>query len=305
MKPVRSALLFIISVVLFSACFNPPEYSNVPFIEYEGIFFGKSPRGDDSLVVSISFKDGDGDMGLSQTNEEDINDPYHDINFFANDNGQLYPLASGFIQSFTGYTLGKSKKTPQNSFYQVLAPAKQVGELITLQSRNEGFSLPPFVDPYKCALSDESYLNNNGLPDTVYIYKDYKYLIKDHLTIVDSLIRDSNPDQYWFAVVDYFYIKPNPGHYNMYVKFLVKNNDGSFSEYNFPHEGFCESFNGRFPVLTDGKRPLEGVINYSMVSTGFLATFSIKTLKLQVTIYDKALNKSNTIETPEFRLEEI
>jgi hypothetical protein len=41
------------------------------------------------------------------------------------------------------------------------------------------------------------------------------------------------------------------------------------------------------------------------VSTGFQAIFGQKTLKLQVTIYDRALNTSNTIETPEFRLEEI
>ena len=52
-------------------------------------------------------------------------------------------------------------------------------------------------------------------------------------------------------------------------------------------------------------RALEGEINYSMVSGGFSAIFGNKTLKLEVTIYDRALNASNTMETPEFRLEEI
>jgi hypothetical protein len=84
----------------------------------------------------------------------------------------------------------------------------------------------------------------------------------------------------------------------------VKNNDGTFTEYDF-REQFCETYDGRFPILTDKERALEGVVNYSMVSSGFLETFSIKTLKLRVTIYDRALNISNTIETPEFRLEEI
>jgi hypothetical protein len=303
MKLVRSALLFAISIILFSACFNEPEFSDVPAIEYEGIYFGRSPDGDDSLVVSISFKDGDGNMGLD--GRVDVDSPYHDINFYANDNGELFPLTAYNIQNFTGYTLGKSKKTPQRSFYQVGTPPKQLGELITLQSRNEGFpSLPPYVDPYKCPANDQSYLNRNDLPDTVFIYKTFKYLIKNKATIVDSLIRNDSPSQYWFAVVDYFYIQPNIGQYNMYVEFFIKDNTGSFTEYDFAAVG-CETHHGRFPILTDKKRPLEGIINYSMTSSGFLTTFGNKTLKLRITILDRVLNQSNTLETPEFRLEEI
>ena len=88
------------------------------------------------------------------------------------------------------------------------------------------------------------------------------------------------------------------------MKFYIKNNDGSFTEYDFAEE-FCETHNGRFPRLADDNRTLEGEINYSMVSGGFQAIFGNKTLKLEVTIYDRALHSSNTIETPEFRLEEI
>ncbi len=158
-------------------------------------------------------------------------------------------LQSG--KNFTGYTLGKSKKTPKNTFYEIIRPEKNVAEIITFQSRNEGFScLPPYTDPYKCAVYKESYLNKNDLPDTVFIYKDYKYLIKNKATIVDSLIRDGSPSTYWFAVVDNFYIQPNVGQYNMYVEFFINNNDGSFDEYDFAEE-FCETHNGRFPRLTD------------------------------------------------------
>ena len=67
MKQVRSALLFVISAVVFSACFDPPEFSNNPAIEYKGVSFGKTADGDDELIVSVNFKDGDGDMGLSAT----------------------------------------------------------------------------------------------------------------------------------------------------------------------------------------------------------------------------------------------
>lgn len=303
MKPVRSAFLFVISVVLFSACFNPPEFNNSPTIEFEGISFGKSPNGNDSLVVSISFKDGDGDLGLSSSTGVDTDSPYHEVNFFANDNGELSPIRGIRIESFNGYTYKKAKRTPRFASYYI-EPTKPVAELITLQSRNEGFSLPPFTKPYDCFINHESYLNERLNPDTVFIFRADGFLIKDKSTIVDTLVRNSDPNEYYFAVVDFFYINMNPFQYNFKVEFFVKNNDGSFSEYDF-REQFCETHDGRFPRLTDKDRALEGVINYSMVSSGFLATFSIKTLKLAITIYDRALNVSNTIETPEFRLEEI
>jgi len=59
------------------------------------------------------------------------------------------------------------------------------------------------------------------------------------------------------------------------------------------------------PILTDKSRPLEGIIDYSMVSSGFMLLFGNKTLRLEVTIYDRALNSSNTVVTDDFKLEEI
>jgi hypothetical protein len=302
MKLIRPILLFTISAAVVSACVNEPEFSAVPSIKYEDVSFAETPEGDQALVVSFSFKDGDGDVGLD--GRKDFEKPYHAINFFANDNGTLYPLSSSY-RTFTGYKLAKSGKTPSGSFYELERPEKQLGELITLQSRSEGFpSLPPYVDPYKCAANDESYLNRNGIPDTIYIYKDFRRLIKNKATIVDSLFQDGNSNEYWLAVVDYFYIQPNVGQYNFYVQFFVKNDDESFVEYDFAEHG-CETYNGRFPILTDKARAIEGIVDYSMVGPGFLSTFGNKTLKLSITIYDRALNKSNTIETPEFRLQEI
>ena len=305
MKKVRSALLFFISVVMFSACFKPPEFGNAPSIKLEGLQFERAADGNDLLTVSVSFKDGDGDIGFNGTSPADSDSPYHDINFFTNKAGERAPVASYLIKDFKGYVLGKTKKTPRQSSYLVLNPGKNSGELITLQHRSEGFpSLPPYADPYKCAAYAESYLNQNDLPDTIYVWKDDKHLIKNKATKVDSLYNVSNPSVYYYAVVDHFYIQPNVGQYNMYVKFFIRNSDGSYTEFDWAKE-FCETYNGRIPVLTDRKRPLEGIINYSMTSSGFLAIFGTKLIKLEITIYDKALNASNTVVTSDFRLEEI
>ena len=109
--------------------------------------------------------------------------------------------------------------------------------------------------------------------------------------------------------VDTFYFKLNPNHYNIFVDFFVQNTDGTFKEFDWQKEFTYPNcgipFDGRFPRLSKDltqKTPLDGTIHYSMKSTGFLILFSIKTLKLKVTIQDRSLNKSNTIETPLFTL---
>ncbi len=112
--------------------------------------------------------------------------------------------------------------------------------------------------------------------------------------------------------VDTFYYQRNQNHHNIFVDFLVKNNDGTFTEFDwtkefaYPQCGI--TLDGRFPILSKDlstKSALDGRIRYAMPSTGFLFLFSIKTLKLRVTIQDRALRKSNTIETPEFTLQQI
>jgi len=305
MKLVRSALLFVISVVLFSACFNPPEFSNSPFIEYKGIWLGKTVHNEDSLVITLSFKDGNGDVGLNPTNPAHADSPYHDVNFFTNKAGQKSPLSATLVKNFSGYALGEGKKTPKEPSYFMRTPSKDSGPLIAFRDRDQGVSaLPPYAESYKCAANSESYLNQNDTPDTIYIWKDDKHLIRDKTTKVDSLYRINNREEYFYADVDYFYMQPNPGQYDIYVKFFIKNNDGGYTEYDWAKE-FCANYNGRIPILTDKQRPLEGIIDYSMVSSGFLVIFGNKTLRLEVTIYDRALNSSNTVVTNDFRLEDI
>ncbi len=65
--------IFIAGIALtLSSCFNEPNYSNTPAIEYKGLFrytieagkgVGKGKR--DSVVITIGFKDGDGNIGNS------------------------------------------------------------------------------------------------------------------------------------------------------------------------------------------------------------------------------------------------
>ncbi len=66
-------------VLTMSACFNEPNYPDTPEIDFKGLFkyslnagtgVGKSKR--DSVVITIGFKDGDGDLGVDNPTESTI-----------------------------------------------------------------------------------------------------------------------------------------------------------------------------------------------------------------------------------------
>ena len=73
-----------------AACFNPPEYSVIPEIEYESIKFVETPDASiaDTLVLTISFKDGDGDIGLSDA-DLNVSDATKKVNDLVSDTKKL------------------------------------------------------------------------------------------------------------------------------------------------------------------------------------------------------------------------
>jgi len=106
-----------------------------------------------------------------------------------------------------------------------------------------------------------------------------------------------------------YYFKQNLNHYNIFVDFYVKKN-GQWNFYNWltANPSQCgETYNGRFPLLNESgtTRPLEGSLKYDMVGAAFGVIFKLDTLKLQIRIQDRALHKSNMVETPEFVLRDI
>jgi hypothetical protein len=234
MHLIRGFALFAIILTGVSSCFNPPDFPVEPQIEFETIQYKEYGSGFDteydSLILTISFKDGDGDLGLDPSE----NAPPYNNKFY-------YLIGSEFITYET-------KRTNPN--YD---------------------TLPDFVKPYNC-INWEVYKENN-------------------------------------VVVDTLYFQLNPDYNNITVEFLVKNPDGTFTEFdwreafNYPNCGI--SFDGRFPILFKDKpgAPLEGKIRYGMGSIGFKILFSTKTLKLRVQIKDRALNRSNFVETNEFTLQ--
>ncbi|MFN6944813.1 MAG: hypothetical protein ACK4ND_07675 [Cytophagaceae bacterium] len=70
-------IVFLLAITILIGCRKAPDYPNEPIIRFEKIekftvFNPLSQVYSDSVVISIHFTDGDGDLGLST---EDVEDP--------------------------------------------------------------------------------------------------------------------------------------------------------------------------------------------------------------------------------------
>jgi hypothetical protein len=139
----------------------------------------------------------------------------------------------------------------------------------------------------------------------------------------DTIFIGDNPDMPAYNPIDYvitrdddgnpqdtIWVELNPDHYNIFVRFYEKMN-GEYEEFNWRDPPYYQTFDGRFPLLNtkieDNQlviRPLEGSLKYGMTSSGWLFLFR-DTLKIEVQIQDRSLNKSNVVSTPDFTLEMI
>src|SRR4051812_34423285 len=239
MNVVKGIVILSLFLILFGSCFNPPEFPVTPSISFAGKPVFKDvadPSIPDSLIITLKFKDGDGDLGLSATENDS---PYHEVNYFlGNDAGQLTPLTTGRRYSNLPAFVNVGNKT---------------GKLIRYRSRsNSAYNLPPYIKPFNCT----AYVF-----DSVYVSEENKAIFDNTYKIVDTLKATNLPSVY--VLLDTFYYQTNPNHYNIDVDFMVKvdpNNpdpEKRYEEYDFRNE-FCTTFDGRFPVLATTASALDG-----------------------------------------------
>ncbi|GAB2631300.1 hypothetical protein [Belliella aquatica] len=108
------------------------------------------------------------------------------------------------------------------------------------------------------------------------------------------------------VVNDTVWVEQNPNHNNIFVRFFIKRN-GTFTEFRWQDPPFFTTFNGRFPRILSANRTqaIEGSIEYAMLSFGWQSIFRNDTIRIDVEIQDRALNRSNTVSSPELTLSQI
>ncbi|MFD1467160.1 hypothetical protein ACFQ48_02910 [Hymenobacter caeli] len=97
-----AGLLAIVGGAL-SGCLNPPDYSDTPSIDNARVSFQQRLTGNlgtrDSLVLTVSYQDGTGDLGLSTT-----------------DNTGVYDYMNGTNRNYFNYFLQPYVKDAQGNF---------------------------------------------------------------------------------------------------------------------------------------------------------------------------------------------
>jgi hypothetical protein len=152
---------------------------------------------------------------------------------------------------------------------------KRLNPLLTVN----GKPLPDFVDPYNCSNWEVQKKIVNNVP----------------------------------VVTDTVYFELNMNTYNILVDYFIDDGTGNFVKFDpltYFKYPFCssQSFNGRFPVLSSDlgkKSPIDGKLWYYIKSTAYDVLIGPKQFYLEVTIQDRALNKSNKIITNKQTLNSI
>ncbi len=218
---------------LLLGCFEAPNFPDTPKIAFENVEFKEGNSIFDSLIISVQYEDGNGDLGL----DDSFTDPKY---------------AEGFYYTF-----------PNGDTISI----KHIGQSIDIETFTE---VPPYAHPFTC-------VNWVETP-----------------TLSGEVIQDT-----------LFYV-PNDDHFNIFVKFLFRDkgasDDTPFEEFDWigsDELATCGSpIDARFPILKDlseSNAPIEGVLRYGFVSSGLIPLFKDREMKLEVSIQDRELQRSNTV----------
>ena len=284
--------IWIILAVLLTGCFDKDIFPDTPNIAFENIvFFDGSST--DSLILSFSFEDGNGDLGVIEG--QDVLPPYHEFNVYidsrdtvvstANINEAVPPiyLAPLITQNFIliGISGNNLIVDQSDSDYPILAFDRQF------------FSDDVSDIPFECpglANQDGNFLE--GITLTPYVFSGNSSLIPS--TAAQSIN----------ATLPVVRVET---HFNFIVEFQKKVGEG-FVPLDFQdifQTELCDIgvFNGRIPLYDPEGNA--GTITYAMQSTQFKLAFKDDIIRLKFYVYDRAGNKSNEAFSPEFFLSDI
>lgn len=289
MKTIKGLVTFVLLTAVLGACFNPPEFSVVPSIRYESVVFKENPNisQKDSLILTINFQDGDGNLGLG---DKQTDEPFHATTYFLANDGDTIPIGTF---------------SPYSDLQEMLYIPKGVtGTIVTKRFRDDNAEYQGMFPQYVCP-----FINTRYEVDSIYVLEENRQIFDPtKVRLYRTMLGGTGaPDIY--VLLDTFAIRANPHHFNIKVDFLIKeivNGQETFKPFNWKNScGFGQDFSARFPILSDNDSPLEGTLRYGMGTVGFHPLFDGKTLKLRVRIWDRDLNVSNVIETPQFTLQDI
>ncbi len=267
-----------------------------PKISYKNLIFKETPANNkpDSLILFFDFQDGDGDIGLF---ENESNPPFHDFDFIIDNNNLPVTFSSEF-------------EPPFQRLVPSLIPGPQKKKFFRLNPEffSDEDSRPTNFDCQEYVIDS---VREDYFPVLPYEDSDFIKILKD--TIRDEngdIAFDSQGNPKLITVLDTFFVAKNHHNKNIDVDFYRKSSGiYEFIDWTriFDVNGCGLSFNARFPIFAPERvgKSTEGTIKYGMLSNGFRLVLRNDTFQIRVTIRDRALNTSNTTESPDLTLQQI
>jgi len=77
MNTTKIMIFLAFLAFLATACFKAPQYADTPAIAFESIRNAPAGTGTDSVILTVSYQDGNGDLGLG---DDDKNPPFQELN---------------------------------------------------------------------------------------------------------------------------------------------------------------------------------------------------------------------------------
>ncbi|MDO6438389.1 hypothetical protein Q4534_13290 [Cyclobacterium sp. 1_MG-2023] len=86
MKLKNHTIITLLLLSVWVGCISPPEdFPTVPQIDFNNLEFVQT-SGSDSLIITLDFRDAEGDLGLNAT---DIYPPFNELTYITDDAGQF------------------------------------------------------------------------------------------------------------------------------------------------------------------------------------------------------------------------
>jgi hypothetical protein len=181
MRFIKGLLIFLILVVVSNSCLEPLQLSIIPSISFDSVAFRTPADSAQELDLTINFKDGDGDLGLTSNDVDDTQSKYANEYFFLTNGTKVFFLAGSTI------TNPAYNGTGYDTLISYATKRKAAG------TPND--TLPHFVTPYSCTHWD---------------------VITDATShkVVDTLYCQLNPNTY-NVFVD-IYVKQGDGSFSLF-----------------------------------------------------------------------------------------
>ncbi|MEQ9466687.1 MAG: hypothetical protein RLN88_04705 [Ekhidna sp.] len=275
-----------------TGCYEKDVFPDTPKLTFEDLVFYDGNL-TDSLILSFSFEDGNGDIGIIEG--QDVLPPFNEFDVYIDSRdtvanienlADLVPpifTAPLITQNFIPRNLSNNTLTvePSDSDYPILAFAREMF--------SEDVNDIPFLCP-GLANQDGTFLSSTTLTS---------YQFASGTTITSS----TGPQ----VITSTIPVIRNETHFNFIIEFQRKVGE-SYLPLNYQEifgTELCDIgvFNGRIPLYDpDGK---SGTITYAIQSTVLRLAFQDDVIRAKFYVYDRAGIKSNEIFTPDFVLADI